>query len=93
MKVINILLSSAIGLALFSSCQNHSYRIEGSGDALIDGDTLYLTTDLQELTPTDSIVVKDGKFVLDRNDEIVQKTLVCINGELVHQGAREAMGL
>ena len=64
MKVINILLSSAIGLALFSSCQNHSYRIEGSGDALIDGDTLYLTTDLQELTPTDSIVVKDGKFVI-----------------------------
>ena len=40
-----------------------------------------------------SYLVKDGKFVLDRSDEIVQKSLVCIDGELVHQGAREAMGL
>ena len=40
-----------------------------------------------------NFLVKDGKFVLDRNDEIVQKTLVCIDGQLVHQGAREAMGL
>ena len=40
-----------------------------------------------------SFLVKDGKFNLDRNDEIVQKTLVCIDGQLVHQGAREAMGL
>ena len=40
-----------------------------------------------------SYLVKDGKVVLDRTDEIVQKSLVCIDGELVHQGAREAMGL
>jgi len=38
-------------------------------------------------------LVKDGKVVLDRSDEIVQKSLVCIDGQLVHQGAREAMGL
>lgn len=40
-----------------------------------------------------SYLVKDGKLVLDRSDEIIQKSLVCIDGELVHQGAREAMGL
>ena len=40
-----------------------------------------------------SYLVKDGKVVLDRNDEIIQKSLVCIDGQLVHQGAREAMGL
>ncbi len=38
-------------------------------------------------------LVKDGKVVLDRSDEIIQKSLVCIGGELVHAGAREAMGL
>ena len=38
-------------------------------------------------------LVKDGQLVLDREDEIIQKSLVCIDGELVHQGAREAMGL
>ena len=40
-----------------------------------------------------SYLVKDGKLALDRSDEIVQKSLVCIDGQLVHQGAREAMGL
>ena len=38
-------------------------------------------------------LVKEGRVVLDRQDEIIQKSLVCIDGELVHQGAREAMGL
>ena len=38
-------------------------------------------------------LVKDGAVVLDREDEIIQKSLVCIDGNLVHQGAREAMGL
>lgn len=38
-------------------------------------------------------LVKDGRVVLDRQDEIVQKSLVCIDGQLVHAGAREAMGI
>lgn len=36
---------------------------------------------------------KDGNIVLDRNDEIVSSILVCIDGELVHAGAKEAMGI
>lgn len=38
-------------------------------------------------------LVKDQKLSLDRSDEIVAKSLVCIDGNLVHQGAREAMGM
>lgn len=38
-------------------------------------------------------LTKDGKIVLDRNDEIVSKILTTIDGEIVHKGAREAMGL
>ena len=38
-------------------------------------------------------LVKDGQFVLDREDDIVRSALVCIDGQLFHQGAREAMGL
>lgn len=38
-------------------------------------------------------LTKDGNIVLNREDEIVAKSLVCIDGELVHAGAREAMGL
>lgn len=38
-------------------------------------------------------LTKDNKIVLDRNDEIVVKILTTIDGEIVHAGAREAMGL
>jgi len=38
-------------------------------------------------------LTKDGKISLDRNDEIVSSALVTINGEIVHAGTREAMGL
>lgn len=34
-----------------------------------------------------------GEIQLDRNDEIIKGILTTINGEIVHQGAREAMGL
>ena len=38
-------------------------------------------------------ITQDGQIVLDRNDEIIAKTLVTIDGQLVHHGARLAMGL
>lgn len=40
-----------------------------------------------------AFLTKDGKIVLDREDPIVQSSLVTINREIVHRGAREAMGL
>lgn len=36
---------------------------------------------------------KNGKIELDRNDEIVTGILVTIDGEIVHKGARNAMGM
>jgi NAD(P) transhydrogenase subunit alpha len=38
-------------------------------------------------------LVKGNKIVLDRKDEIISGILVCIGGELVHIGAKEAMGI
>lgn len=38
-------------------------------------------------------IVKDGKIIIDTNDEITASTLVCQNGQLVHAGTREALGL
>ena len=38
-------------------------------------------------------LTKDGKIVLDRNDEIVTKILTTIDGKIVHAGALEAMGI
>lgn len=36
-------------------------------------------------------IIKGDEIVLDREDEIIQKTLVTIGGELVHKGALEAI--
>ncbi len=38
-------------------------------------------------------LVKDGKIELDLNDEIIAKSLTTHNGEVVHKGARKAMGI
>lgn len=40
-----------------------------------------------------TFLTKDNEIVLDRSDEIVAKILTTIDGEVVHAGAREAMGL
>ena len=63
-KGIKIFTGAIMGIALLASCQSNGYRIEGSGEALKNGDTLFLTTDLTELTPTDTIIVQDGKFTI-----------------------------
>lgn len=38
-------------------------------------------------------LIKDNKIELDRNDDIVKGILTTIDGEIVHNGAKEAMGL
>lgn len=38
-------------------------------------------------------LIKDGKIELNRDDDIVKGILTTIDGEIVHKGAREAMGL
>lgn len=40
-----------------------------------------------------SYLTHDGKIELDRKDEIVASILTTIDGEIVHAGAREAMGI
>ena len=58
----SILFSAAV-LAL-TACHSNAYKINGAAEGLKDGDTLYITNDLQTGIPTDTLVVKDGKFEL-----------------------------
>ena len=64
MKVFqaSILFSAAV-LAL-TACHSNAYKISGTAEGLADGDTLYITNDLQTGIPTDTLIVKDGKFEL-----------------------------
>lgn len=58
----SILFSAAI-LAL-TACHSNTYKISGAVEGLNDGDTLFITNDLQTGIPTDTLIVKDGKFEL-----------------------------
>ena len=58
----SILFSAAV-LAL-TACHSNAYKINGVVEGLNDGDTLYITNDLQTGIPTDTLIVKDGKFEL-----------------------------
>lgn len=62
MKVKSILILTAAGIML-AACQSNTYQIKGKVEDA-QGDTLFLTTDLQQGTPRDTILVKDGQFEL-----------------------------
>ena len=51
-------------VAALCACQSNQYTIAGVADGVSDGDTLFLTNDLETGAPCDTIVVKDGKFTL-----------------------------
>jgi len=38
-------------------------------------------------------LIRDGKVVINREDEIIASCLLTVDGKIIHQGAREAMHL
>jgi len=72
MKKLAIVALAAFALA---ACQSNQYKIQGSGSGLSEGDTLYLTSDLAMGVPSDTIVVKDGKFELTGETD---STYLCV---------------
>ena len=62
MKVFQAsILFSAV---LFCACQSKSYKISGTVERLSNGDTLFVTHDLESGFPSDTVIVSDGKFSL-----------------------------
>ena len=56
-------LYSLVAIALLASChQQTSYTINGKVEGMEDGDTLFLTSDMQTGLPSDTILVKEGEF-------------------------------
>ena len=61
------LASILFSIALLTSCQSNGYKISGSvssSEGLADGDTLFVTKDLQTGIPSDTLIIQDGKFKL-----------------------------
>ena len=58
-------VSILFSLFLLTSCHSSSYKISGtvsSAEGLAEGDTLFVTKDLQTGIPSDTLIIKDGKF-------------------------------
>lgn len=75
---------TAAGITL-AACQSNAYQIKGTVEG-VQEDTLFLTTDLQEGTPHDTIVVKDGRFELSGESD---STYLC----LIYSKNEEALNI
>ena len=69
-------LYSLVAIVLLASCQQQSYTINGKADGLADGDTLFLTTDMEMGVPIDTLIVSDGKFTLSGQSDSVQLAMI-----------------
>ncbi len=69
-------LYSALLVAALTACQSKSYQINGTVEGAADGDTLFLTSDLQTGIPSDTIVVKDGKFSLSGETDSIHLSMI-----------------
>jgi len=49
---------------LLAACQSNSFKVNGEVTGLPDGDTLFVTHDLQTGMPTDTLIVQDGRFTM-----------------------------
>ena len=70
-SLVNILFS----MLMLASCQSNSYKLSGTAEGLPDGDTLFITNDLETGVPNDTLIIKDGKF--ERKGEI-DSTALCM---------------
>ena len=61
---------------MLAACQSDSYRVKGTVEGLEDGDTLFLTTDLQQGIPSDTAVVNGGHFKFDGKTDSTAMCLV-----------------
>lgn len=59
----------AVGLVifplLFIGCQSKKFRVTGTTEGIKNNDTLFVSTDMIEGTPSDTLIVKDGGFIYE----------------------------
>ena len=67
-------------MLFFTACQTpqpaDNFTIEGSAEGLADGDTLYLTNDINSGIPFDMVVIEGGKFNLSGQADMPQMCMV-----------------
>ena len=70
MNFKSILITAAAGFML-AACQSNTYHISGNIDGAANGDTLFMTIDMMQGIPSDTMIVKDGRFELSGETDSV----------------------
>ena len=69
-------LYSALLIGALTACQSTTYQVQGTIEGAADGDTLFLTSDLQSGIPSDTIFVEDGKFHISGEADSVRLCMI-----------------
>ena len=75
MKYIHIIAWFLIATMLVA-CHSKSFKINGTVEGAHEGDTLYLSYDIEQGTPSDSFYVKDGKFSYEGKTDSTRLSLI-----------------
>ncbi|MBP3789178.1 MAG: AhpC/TSA family protein [Prevotella sp.] len=75
MKTRHMIAIAATAIA-FTACQQNSYKITGTVEGLDEGDTLFITSDLNTGIPSDTIIIKDGGFTKKGTADSASLTLI-----------------
>ena len=75
MNIKSLLFIAATGVVL-TACHSNAYHLSGTVEGMEDGDTLFLTTDLEQGIPTDTILVSDGQFTYSGEADSVALAMV-----------------
>ena len=62
MRVFQTSILCSLLAVILASCSSNTYKISGTAEGLSEGDTLYITSDMLNGTPSETIIVHDGKF-------------------------------
>lgn len=78
MRIMHIIGLAAASCLLLAACQSNSYKIEGCGDNLNDGDTVFISKYTSPQHYLDTAIVHDGKFVFKGHIDSMQ---ICVIGD------------
>ena len=76
MKAFLTSISFSILALLLVGCQSNTYKLQGTAEGLEDGDTLFLTDDMINGTPSDTIIIEKGAFSF--KGEADKETALCM---------------
>ncbi len=76
MKAFLTSISFSLLTILLVGCQSNTYKLQGTAEGLEDGDTLLLTDNMIDGTPTDTIIIEKGAFSF--KGEADKETALCM---------------